>query len=107
MGKLKEFFGYVLALIVGLFGICVYVLSRRGEAIEELKTTVALAKTNKEADVLEAQVKDLRTNKNNLAKENEELDKVLKELDTRRVEMKEEATKLTNPQDIADYWANN
>lgn len=107
MDKLKQYLGYAVAAITALIGVLLYFLSRKRSEVEELHSEIALAKTEKEADVLEVQIKDLKSNKDNLDKHNQELDKTLEKLEVRRTEIKEETKNLKNPNDIANYWEHN
>ncbi len=107
MNAVKQFWAAVVAVVVGLVGLFLYFFSRRGDEINALKTKIALATTEKETDLLEVEIRQARDNQSNLAKQNKELDKTLQELDNKRVELKEEASKLKDPNDIAKYWENN
>lgn len=104
MEKLKEIWGYVVAGVVGLIGVLVYIVTRRGDEINKLKSKVALTETQKQADALEVEIKQAQENKANLKKENQELDKTLQQLDSKREEIKKDVAELKDPKAIADYW---
>lgn len=107
MNKLKQWGGYVVAGVVGLVGILLYFLSLKNKQVNALKAKVALSTTEKETDVLEAEIRAHRENNAKLAKERKELDKALKELDNKRAEIKDKAKSLTDPKEVAEYWEKN
>lgn len=104
MNKIKEIWGWVAGAVVGLVGLILYVLSRRGDEINALKAKINLADTTKKADALESEIKQAQKRKDNLAKENKELNKTLVELDLKREDIKKKTSEMTDPQAIADYW---
>lgn len=106
METLKKYWATVATFVAGFVGLLLFFLSRKGAEVNALQAKVALAKTEKEADVLEAEIKALKTNKDNLAKHNAELDKALETVENKRVEIREEAKNLKDPKAIADYWNN-
>jgi predicted nucleic acid-binding Zn-ribbon protein len=106
METLKKYWAMIGAGVAGFVGILLFLLSRKGAEVNALQAKVALAKTEKEADVLEAQIQALKTNKDNLAKHNAELDKTLEAVENKRVEIREEAKNLKDPKEIASYWNN-
>ena len=107
MDKIKQIWGFVVAGVVGIIGLMLFIFTRKNPEVEELKTKAALANTQKEADLVEVQVKILKTDQNNLAKHNEQLDKVLETVENRRVEIKEEQKNLKDPKQVAQYWDKN
>jgi len=107
LNKLKEIWGWIVAVVGGAFGILLYILQRKGEKINALQAKVELAKAEKETDLIEAEIKHLKNNKNNLAKENKELDKSLQKVEEKRKQIAEDTKKLTDPKAIASYWNNN
>ena len=106
METIKKYWATIAGLFAGFVGLLLFLLSRKGAEVDALHAKIALAKTEKEADVLEAQIQALKTNKNNLAKHNDELDKALETVENKRVEIREEAKNLKDPKAIADYWNN-
>lgn len=106
METLKKYWATVGGLFAGFVGLLLFLLSRKGAEVNALQAKVALAKTEKEADVLEAEIQALKSNKNNIARHNAELDKTLEAVENKRVEIREEAKNLKDPKAIADYWNN-
>lgn len=107
MNKLKEIWGYIAAGIVAIVGILVYIITRKGEEINALKAKIDMSETQKEADVIETEIKQAKARKDNLTKQNQELDKSLEQLKEKRKEIKKNVESLTDPEDIANYWDNN
>jgi len=107
VSKTKQIWGWLVAGVTGLVGLLLYMLTRKGEEINSLKAKVAIASTEKEADALETEIKAAASRKNNLKKQNEELDKTLAELETKRKKIKVEVSNMTDPKAISDYWDNN
>lgn len=107
MDKLKQIWGYVVAGVGALVGILLFFLSRKSKEVDALNAKIALAKTEKQADVLETEINILKFDKTNLAKHNAELDKSLQTVENRRAEIKEEAKNLKDPKEIAKYWEDN
>lgn len=107
MNKLKQWWGYIAAGLTAAASLALYIFMRRGDKVNELKAKVVLAGTEKQADVLETEIKHLKENKDNLKHENKELDKALGQLEEKRKEIADNAKDLKNPKDVADYWNNN
>lgn len=104
MNKLKEIWGWIVAFVVGAVGLFLYFFSRRGDEINALKAKVNLATTEKESDALESEINKAKERKDNLAKQNQELEKVSKQLDQKREDIKKKTSEMTDPNEIADYW---
>lgn len=107
INKLRESWLYIVTGIGAVISILAYIFLKRGSKIDELNAKIDLATTEKKADILEVEIKHLQTNKDNIQKEQIELDKSLQNLQTKRVEIKEEVTKMTDPNKIVTYWNNN
>ena len=107
MEWLKKHWAAISAGVAGLIGVLLYMFSSKSKEVASLNAKIDLAKTEKDADVIEAQVNALRADQNNAAKHNEELDKSLQKVQDKRVEVAAQAKQLTDPKAIADYWAKN
>lgn len=107
MTKIKELLGWIVASLSAILGIVLFVLSRKNKELDALNAKVDLAKTEKETDLLEVEIKDLKEDKANLKKTNQELDKALVKVEEKRKQVVEDAKQLKNPKDIANYWNNN
>lgn len=104
METLKKYWGYLATGLAGILGIVFYVLNRRGKEIDSLHAQIALADTEKKADILESQITELKADKNNLDKHNQELDKALAAVQNKRTEIAATQKELKDPKAIADYW---
>lgn len=107
MTKIKELLGWIVAGLSTILGIVLFVLSRKNKELDALNAKVDLAKTEKETDLLEVEIKDLKEDKANLKKTNQELDKALVKVEEKRKQVVEDAKKLKNPKDVASYWNDN
>lgn len=107
MTKIKEFFGWILAGLGAIFGIVLYVLSRKSKEVDALNAKIDLAKTEKQADMVEVEINKLKEDKATTKEHNKALDQSLGKLEEKRKAIPEDAKKLTNPKEVADYWNNN
>lgn len=104
METLKKYWAYIAAGIAGLFGIIMYMLSSKSKEVNALNAQVALATTEKHADVLEAQINALKADETNTAQHNAALDKTLQAVQDKRAEIVANQKAITDPKAIADYW---
>ncbi len=109
LAKIKEFFsslyGIIMLVLTGGIAILIYVLSNRRKEVNALKGQIDLVKTQKEADLIEAQIKERMDRKEVLAKEVLELQNGLLDLEAKRKEIAS-TEKNKNPDDIEDFWRN-
>lgn len=103
MNAIKGFWGWIVAIVGGIIGFLVYYLTLKNKEINKLKAKVELTETQKEADLLELEIKDALTSKNRLKKEEQEIDKVLGQLDDKREQIKEEVKNMSD-KEVEDYW---
>lgn len=104
MEALKKYWAVLIGGVGAVIGFLLFFLQKKNKEVEALNAKVDMAKTEKEADVLEAQVKDLRSDKDNLAKHNEELDKTIQKVQEKREQVATDAKNLKDPKAIANYW---
>lgn len=104
METIKKYWAALAGLVAGFIGLLLFFLQKKNKEVEELNAKVDMAKTEKETDVLESQIKTLRADKDNLAKHNDELDKSIQKVQDKRVEVAAQAKELKDPKAIADYW---
>lgn len=107
MTKIKEFFTYILAGLGAIFGIVLYMLSRKSKEVTALNAKIDLAKTEKQADIVEVEINTLKAQKEITKVQNQKLDESLQKLEEKRKQIPEDAKKLTNPKDISAYWNDN
>lgn len=103
MNVIKGFWGWIVAIVGGVIGFLIYYLSLKNKQINKLKAKVELTETEKEADLLESDIKEFRTEKKRLKKEDAEISKVLTQLDDKRKQIKEDVKSMSDKQ-IEDYW---
>ena len=94
-----------MLVLTGGIAILIYVLSNRRKEVNALKGQIDLVKTQKEADLIEAQIKERMDRKEVLAKEVLELQNGLLDLEAKRKEIAS-TEKNKNPDDIEDFWRN-
>lgn len=105
MNKIKEFFaniwGYIVLIGGGIIAILLYMLNLKNKKLEAAKAEIALATTQKDADVIEAQIKEKMAQRADNKKEMAVLEKSLDLLEQRRQNLKDERK---NDQEKEDYW---
>lgn len=110
MEKIKSFFssiiGVIMLVLTGAVAILAYVLSNKRKEVNALKAKIDLAETQKEADLIEVEIKQRMTNKDNLSQEVKELQKGLDALEEKRKQIASEE-KNKNSNDVEDFWRNN
>lgn len=105
--KIKDFFssvaGYIAVGVALLIGYLVYSLTSKKSEVEALKAQINLANTQKQADLIEVDIKNRLENKNLLQKEVDELNQSLVSLQDKRQQIaKEEANKT--PDEVEQFW---
>ena len=110
MEKIKEatksFFsaigGYIVLALTAVIGVLVYAFVRKSEQLNSAKAKLDLAETQKEVDLIEAEIKQKQENRNQTKRELEGLDKALDLVAQKRQNIKEAKT----DQEIEQYWQN-
>lgn len=107
MEKIKAFFqslwGVIVLIGTAAIGILLYMLQRKQREVNSLKAKIELAKTQKEADLIEVEIKKKLDNVNILDKEQKELTKTLAELEAKRKQIASTEKNKTD-QEIDDFW---
>ena len=107
MNKIKEFFKSLWGIIVLVggvaIGILLYLLQRKQREVNTLKAKIDLAKTQKEADLIEVEIKKKLDNVNLLDKEVKELNNTLTQLEEKRKTLSTTEQNKTD-QEIEDFW---
>lgn len=106
MESIKKYWTAGVALVVGFIGLILYMLSGKKKEVAALNAQIDLVKTEKQADVMETQIQNLKADVNIKTQHIAELDKSLEVLQNKRTQNAEDAKKLTDPKAIADYWNN-
>lgn len=108
--KVKAFFrnisGIIILVITTILGIAAYLFSNRRKETSALKAQVALAKTQKEVDLIEVQIKERMDKKDILSKEVKELQDGLILIEEKRKQLVD-SQKNKNPEDVENFWRNN
>jgi hypothetical protein len=107
LDTIKKYWEYVVAGVVGLFGLLFYLFQKKDGQVEALTAQVDLANTKKKADVLEAQINTLKADEKTSADQNAQLDKTLQQVQDKRTEISATQKAVTDPKAIADYWSKN
>lgn len=110
MEKIKSFFssiiGIVMLVLSGAVAVLAYVLSNKRKEVNALKAKIDLAETQKEADLIEVEIKQRMANKDSLTHEVKDLQKGLDALEEKRKQIaSDEKNKSSN--DVEDFWRNN
>lgn len=104
MNKIKEFLRDIWGWVILVGGIVIAVLTffvnKKNEEIEALKTKISIAKTQKDADLLEVQIKEKLNRLVDSDKEKQELQKTLDLLEQKRHSLKDDRTE----QEKLEYW---
>jgi len=100
---LKNAWAYITGVVGTIIGFLWFFLSRRNKEIDSLKTKIRLLDTEREADIMETEIKTIRDDKARTSKEIKELENTLSELEVKRKEIKKEVKSMNNNQ-IEDYW---
>ena len=107
--KIKSFFsslyGVIVLVLTGAIAILAYILSNRRKEVNALKAQIDLAKTQKEVDLIEVQIKERMEHKEVLTKEVTELQNGLNSIEEKRKEIAT-SEKNKNSDDIEDFWRN-
>jgi septal ring factor EnvC (AmiA/AmiB activator) len=108
--KIKAFFSSVVGAIVlvltAVVAILAYILSNKRKEVNALKAKIDLVETQKQADLLEVEIKQRMANKEALSKEVQELQRGLDSLEERRKQIASDE-KNKNPDEVEDFWRNN
>ena len=103
MQKLKTFWTYLAAAVAAAFSLLIYILSRKNNQINSLQSQIANINTQKQADVLEVQIKEKMDNVDLHQREIEAHQKALDALEAKRKEIANSQQGKT-PQQIEQYW---
>lgn len=103
MTKIKDMLGWIVAIVGGIIGFLLYYLSLKNKEINKLKSKVDLVDTQKQADLLELDIKEAQNAKKRLQKENQEFEKIYQSLDDKRNQIQKDLTSMTD-KEIEDYW---
>lgn len=110
INKLKDFINDAKSILIGLLtlaiGILIYFLSNRKKEVNSLRAKIDLVETQKEADLIEVEIKKRMDSKECLSEEVRQLETGLQLLQQKRDELKS-SEKDKNASQIEDFWRNN
>lgn len=108
--KIKEFFssvaGVIMLVLTGVAGVALYLLGNKRKEVNALKAKADLAETQKQADLVEVEIKEHIATKATLDKEVKELEKGLDALAEKRKTLPQEESKKTSDE-VEDFWKKN
>jgi len=103
--RIKNFFSsfwqYTTAIAAVIIGILLYWINLKNKKAAALQAQVALVQTQKQADVLEADIKAKMEHQDLLAKEVDDHQKALDALEQKRQNLPKDSL---SDQDISDIW---
>ena len=106
--KIKNFFtglsGIIVVILTGAIAVLAYVLSNKRKETNALKAKIDLVETQKQADILEVEIKQRMANKEALAQEVVELNKGLEVLDQKRKTLADGEANKTD-KEVEDFWS--
>ncbi len=107
MEKIKEFFvgtwAKVVAGLTVVIGLLWYFINLKNRKINALEAKIDLAETQKESDLIEAEIKQKQDQQGLLKKEQDEHARLLKELEEKRANLPNDQANKTN-EEIESYW---
>lgn len=101
--KANSILAALVVICVGVTGTALYLLHRKGKDIELLKAQIALVETQKQADIIEAQINERKRTRATLKIEIDALNKVGEELEQKRKQIAAEQ-QGKSADEIEQYW---
>lgn len=109
LSKVKEFFtgfiGTTVLVLTTAVGILLWMLNSRRKEVNALKAQIDLAKTQREVDLIEVQIKERLANVDSLSEEVKELNKALSDIEDRRSKISAQE-KSKSSDDVENFWRN-
>ena len=107
MEQIKQFFVGTWAKIVAgltvIIGLLWYFINLKNKKINALEAKIDLAETQKESDLIEAEIKQKQDQQGLLKKEQEEHARLLKELEEKRAKLPDDQINKSK-EEIEKYW---
>jgi predicted RNase H-like nuclease (RuvC/YqgF family) len=104
MNKLKQIWGYIVVGIGALIGVLLYVIQFKQKKINILNAKIELANTQKQADLIEVEIKQHMVENATLDKEIKALQDSLSKLAERRKQISKEEKNKTSDE-VEDFWS--
>lgn len=106
--KIKNFFtglgGVIVVVLTGAVAILAYMLSNKRKETNALKAKVDLVETQKQADILEVEIKQRMNNKDALSHEVADLKTALTDLQVKRDNLSTGEDNKTD-KEVEDFWS--
>lgn len=107
LDKIKESLGNIIGWIIGIGsvigGIMALVIYKKNEKLDVYKAQIDTAKTQKQADLIDAQINEHKANQATSQKEIDELNKVQAQLEDKRKQIEAEQVNKTSDE-VEDFW---
>lgn len=101
--KIKEFSGWIVAGVIGIFSLLIYLLKRKDEQLDAAKAAISLNTADKKSAILDTEIKELEKDLNTNSKEIDKINTDSKNLSSELSEaLKKEENK--NPKEVEDFW---
>lgn len=104
MNRVKQWWGWIVTGVVGAISLFLYLYSKKNELVEALTMQLTLAKTQKEVDLIEAQVNKLKATEARTAQEIKDLELLEIAIESKRYDINKAVENLKDPREIAEYW---
>lgn len=101
---LKKTWHKVVLVLGAVIGFLLYWLSLKNKKLAAYKAKIELVKTQRQADLLEIEIKEIMTDRKLLKKEREDLEQALKLLEEKRNSLKGKSNKKRTVKDVESYW---
>ncbi len=106
MDKIKAFFSgiwfYLVLIVGGAVAVLLYMLNLKNKELEAAQAKIALAQTQKDADLIEVDIKQRLANEQLADKDRAALQQSLDLLNQKRQSLSD--TRTNDDQAKADYW---
>ena len=93
----------IIAVLVAAVGVLIYIVQNKQAKLNAINAQVQLADTQQKADVLEANINQLLSNKTLIQKEVDGLNQALVALQQKRTQIATQSAQQTDQQAV-DYW---
>jgi uncharacterized membrane protein len=105
--KLKAFWFYLTTTVAAILAFIAYYSYRKDKEVKQVKEGVDNLKTEKEADILDAEINKLKKEAEDSKKLRQEFDKAQAALDEKREQIIKDSKTPKSAQEVAKYWEEN
>lgn len=100
---LKKYWDFIIGGLGAVIGLLWYFLTLKNREARKYKTAVEMANTQREADLVEIEIKQLKGEKKLTKTEIKKLDEQLKNLSKKRENINEKVKNMTS-EEIIEFW---